>query len=84
MNFTNTTGNLDWNQTVNVILVKRGNTLTRIITAKRAQQTTPMTFIDNVTITDGQALYISAIFQNTTAYTQQKFMTMTIKDMYTF
>ncbi|WP_027380295.1 hypothetical protein [Chryseobacterium daeguense] len=84
VNFTNTTGNLDWNQTVNVILVKRGNTLTRIITAKRAQQTTPMTFIDNVTITDGQALYISAIFQNTTAYTQQKFMTMTIKDMYTF
>lgn len=82
--YTSVTGPLEWNQTVNVILVKRGNTLTRIVSAKKAGQTSPMTFIDNVTITDGQALYISAIFQNTLSYNQQKFMSMTIKDMYTF
>lgn len=83
VNFTSTTGPLDWNQTVNVILVKRGNTLTRIVTAKPYTGTL-RTFIDNITITDGQALYISAIFQNSASSAQQKFMSMNIKDMYTF
>ncbi|ANF52041.1 hypothetical protein A0O34_16640 [Chryseobacterium glaciei] len=84
VNFTSNTSSLEWNQIVNVILVKRGNTLTRIITAKRAGALNPTTFIDSATIVDGQDLYISAIFQNSTYYTQQKFMEMNIKDMYTF
>jgi len=84
VNFTSITSTLEWNQTVNVILVKRGNTLTRIVTAKRAGAANPTTFIDSATIVDEQDLYISAIFQNSTSYTQQKFMEMNIKNMYTF
>jgi|GEM_PF-5146423 len=84
-NYTLNSGPLGYNQTINVVLVKRGNTLTRIVTSKNSNHTTTLVFVDNVAMVDGRDLYITAMFQNTIVATQaQKFMDFRIKELYTF
>ncbi|NML69830.1 hypothetical protein HHL23_08470 [Chryseobacterium sp. RP-3-3] len=89
MKWTNYNGaalpSLDYNQTAVMILIKRGNILTRIFQTRLAGGTASATYTDNVTIPDGTAFYITAIFQNSTYYSAvPKYISMRIKDMYTF
>lgn len=84
-NYNGTQSPMEYNQTAVMILIKRGNILTRIFQARVAGGTSSATYIDNVTIPDGTPFYITAIFQNS-AYisTASKYISMRIKDMYTF
>ncbi|SHG30588.1 hypothetical protein [Chryseobacterium sp. OV279] len=76
---------LEYNQTAVMTFIKRGNVLTRIFQTRLGGGTAPTTYIDNVTIPNGTAFYIAAIFQNSAyASAVPKYISMRIKEIYTF